>query len=197
TSHELLVTLIIRSRFAHQEHMMYRVTKHLTANHPGLLLFSLAALVALWLVQRPSQPAGLTSSSLVAWWAAPSAVSIFNVCCWRISAAALARQRESVVPALYQFQCRQLLLSAVFVLGCGFRSILPRADVQRMGLIDSWMSSVMVGRSVATIAELCFMAQWALLLNLVAREAGSRFGVVVSWLVVPLICGAELCSWGG
>src|SRR5262249_15669192 len=60
---------------------------------------------------------------------------------------------------------------------------------------DSWMSSVMVGRSVATVAELCFMAQWALLLNLMAKNAESRFGVVVSWLIVPLIGVAEVCSW--
>src|SRR5262249_35563916 len=48
---------------------------------------------------------------------------------------------------------------------------------------------------VATAAELCFMAQWALLLNAAARNLGSRFGVAVSWLVVPLIAVAEVCSW--
>jgi hypothetical protein len=174
---------------------MYRAAKHLTENHPGLLLFGLAVLTALWVAQTHLQPSDLPSGRVAAWWAALGAVSVFNVCCWRVAAAALGRQRESVEPDLYRFQCRQLLLSAVFVLGCGFRSILPRADVQRMGLIDSWVSSVMVGRSVATVAELCFMAQWALLLNLLAREAGSRFGVVVSWLIVPLIAVAEVFSW--
>jgi hypothetical protein len=53
----------------------------------------------------------------------------------------------------------------------------------------------MVGRSVATLAELCFVAQWALLLNWMARDAGSRFGVVVSWLIIPLIAVAEVSSW--
>jgi hypothetical protein len=72
---------------------------------------------------------------------------------------------------------------------------LPRADVQRIGLFDSWASSVMVGRSVATVAELCFVAQWALLLYFIARGWGIRLGVVVSWLLVPLIAVAELCSW--
>src|SRR5262245_46239009 len=124
---------------------MHRTAKHLATKHSGLFLFGLAALAVLWVIQRHSQPADLTSGSVVVWWTALTAVSVFNFCCWRVSAAALARQRECVEPALYQFQCRQLLLSAVFVLGCGFRSILPRADVQRMGLIDSWMSSVMVG----------------------------------------------------
>src|SRR5262245_31757301 len=174
---------------------MYRPTKTLLANHSGLLLFGVGAFVALWTVLRSTQPSNVTSDHVVAWWAGLCAVAVFNVCCWRVAAAALARRKATVEPALYRFQGRQLLLSAVYVLGCGFRSVLPRADVQRIGLIDSWISSVMVGRSVATVAELCFMAQWALLLNLMAREAGARFGLVVSCLVVPLITVAEVCSW--
>jgi len=34
------------------------------------------------------------------------------------------------------------LLSAVYVFGCAFRSILPRADVQRICLFNTWLSSV-------------------------------------------------------
>ncbi len=41
------------------------------------------------------------------------------------------------------------------------------------------------------------MAQWALLLHAAARGVGSRFGVVVAWLLVPLIAVAEVCSWSG
>ena len=50
-----------------------------------------------------------------------------------------------------------LLLCAIYVFGCAFRSILPRADVQRICLFDTWLSSVFVGRSVATVAEICFV----------------------------------------
>src|SRR5262249_16886503 len=49
----------------------------------------------------------------------------------------------------------------------------------------------------ATVAELCFVIQWALLLRAVTRDAGFRFGVGVSRLLVPLIVAAELCSWAG
>jgi hypothetical protein len=107
----------------------------------------------------------------------------------------LARRKPTATPSSYTIQRWQLLLSAVFVLGCGFRSLFPRADVQRIGLVDSWLSSVLVGRSVATVAELCFMAQWALLLHTAAKDAGSRVGVAFSWLLVPLIAVAEVCSW--
>ena len=47
-----------------------------------------------------------------------------------------------------------LLFCAGYVFGCAFRSFLPRADVQRICLFDTWLSSVFVGRTVATVAEL-------------------------------------------
>src|SRR5262249_10564801 len=154
-----------------QQDAMYRTTKTVVAHHFGLLLFGVTAFAALWSALRNWQPEDVTSAGVRAWWGALCALSVFNLCCWRVSAAALKQRGASVEPGLSQFQWWQLLLSAVYVLGCGFRSVLPRADVQRIGLIDSWMSSVMVGRSVATVAELCFMAQWALLLNLMPKNA--------------------------
>ncbi len=89
----------------------------------------------------------------------------------------------------------QMLLSAGYVLGCAYRSVFPVYDVQRLCLVDSWLSSVIVGRSVATFAELCFAAQWALLLRGVAQATGSPVGLKVSRMVVPMIAVAELCSW--
>lgn len=135
------------------------------------------------------------SPGVLAWWIALCAVSLFNICMWRLSAARLERDSATALPAIFRFQRRQLVLAAVFVLGCAFRSLLPRADVQRLGLVDSWFSSVLVGRSVATLAELCFAAQWALVLNVISRDAQFRPGVVISWLLLPLIAIAECCSW--
>jgi hypothetical protein len=89
----------------------------------------------------------------------------------------------------------QLLLSAVYVAGCAFRSALPVIDIPRLVLIDSPISSVLVGRSVATLAELCFAAQWALLLHATASLGASPFVQAVSFAVVPLIVLAEACSW--
>jgi hypothetical protein len=174
---------------------MYRSAKTLLADNLGLLVVAIAGFAVLWNLLLASRPVEILSSGVVAWWTSLCAVSIFNLCGWRVSATALARRKASLEPAVYLFQRRQLLLSAVYVLGCGFRSILPRADVQRIGLYDSWMSSVLVGRSVATVAEMCFMAQWALLLHAVSKSGGVRSGVVISWLLVPLIGLAELCSW--
>src|SRR6516162_6564281 len=86
-------------------------------------------------------------------------------------------------------------LSAGYVAGCAFRSFLPVIDIPRIVLVDSRLSSVLVGRSVATVAELCFAAQWALILHRAAVLVGSPFVLAVSLTVVPLIVLAEMCSW--
>ena len=79
--------------------------------------------------------------------------------------------------------------------GCAFRSVLPVIDIPRIVLIDSRLSSVLVGRSVATVAELCFAAQWALVLHRAASLGGSAFVQAVAVAVVPLIVLAEGFSW--
>lgn len=89
----------------------------------------------------------------------------------------------------------QLLLSAAYVAGCAFRSLLPVVDIPRVVLIDSRLSSVLVGRSVATVAELCFAAQWALMLSRVAMPGATPLVPAVALAVVPLIVLAEGFSW--
>ena len=88
-----------------------------------------------------------------------------------------------------------LLLCAAYVFGCAFRSFLPRADVQRICLFDTWLSSVMVGRSVATVAEIAFAAQWAILLHQLGTMTGAETTVNAAWVIVPLIVIAECFSW--
>jgi hypothetical protein len=156
-----------------------------------------AAFAALWNVLLVHRPVELRSSGVAAWWTVLCAVAVINTCGWHRTAQRVARQSATADAPVGRFRKRQLRLSAVFVLGCGFRSLIPRADVQRFGLIDSWLSSVLIGRSVATAAELCFAAQWALLLHAAARGVGSRFGVAVAWLLVPIVAVAEVCSWSG
>ena len=88
-----------------------------------------------------------------------------------------------------------LLFCAAYVFGCAFRSFLPRADVQRICLFDTWLSSVMVGRSVATVAEVCFAAQWAIILHQLGTMTGADTTLNAAWVIVPLILIAECFSW--
>ncbi len=123
------------------------------------------------------------------------AVSAVNVLGLSLSIPALKRRHDTLAAEVYARRKLQLLLCAGYVFGCAYRSALPVFDVQRQVLLDSWMSSVIVGRSVATIAELCFVAQWALLLAEISRTAGSAMGVVTARCIVPLIMVAEMFSW--
>ncbi len=174
---------------------MYRIATTRAGVNVGLVLLGGTAFVILWMCLLGEQPQEVHASGVWAWWTGLCAVAVVNVCGWQRRALLVAGESWSVPPAVYRFQWWQLALSAVFVFGCGFRSVFPRADVQRFGLIDSWLSSVLVGRSVATAAELCFMGQWALLLGTAARDVGSAFGMAVARLLVPLIVVAEICSW--
>jgi len=135
------------------------------------------------------------SENIFWWWFFLCTVAGFNILAWTLSAAALERRRAVLSPDEYDLRRVQLLLSAGYVLGCAFRSALPVYDIQRFCLFDTWLSSVIVGRSVATFAELCFAAQWALLLGQISRATGSGVGRVTSAVVVPLIAVAELFSW--
>lgn len=129
------------------------------------------------------------------WWTALRVVSALNVLAWVAAARWTLRQRDTLTPQAWVSRRLQLLLCAGYVFGCAWRSLLPVYDVQRIVLVDSWWSSVIVGRSVATLAELCFAAQWALLLREAAAATASRFAHAVSRAMLPMIVIAETCSW--
>ena len=68
-------------------------------------------------------------------------------------------------------------------------------DVPRICLHDTWISRIVVGRLIATGAELSFTAQWALLLREAGVAAGSGLATSVARILVPIIVVAELFSW--
>lgn len=135
------------------------------------------------------------SVSVSTWWQFLCVVAGLNILAWLLSAAALNRRQAALSTEAYALRRLQVLLSAGYVIGCAFRSVLPVYDVPRICLFDSWLSSVIVGRSVASFAELCFVTQWALLLREASHAAGSVFGKTTSAAAVPLIVIAETCSW--
>jgi hypothetical protein len=135
------------------------------------------------------------SVAVLTWWWALCAVGAVNILAWSLSAAALQRRQAVLGADAYASRRLQLLLSAGYVFGCAFRCALPVYDVPRLCLFDTWLSSVVVGRSVATFAELCFATQWALMLREASRATGSAVGRTAALLVVPLIAIAEACSW--
>jgi hypothetical protein len=142
---------------------------------------------------RPAD--GATSRAVVWWHTLLRAIAVVNLALWSLSAVAVTSGQAVTYAKTDTAFHIQLLLSAVYVLGCAFRSVLPVCDIPRLVLVDSRLSSVLVGRSVATVAELCFAAQWAVILHHIAVLDGSPTGQAVSLAIVPLIVLAEACSW--
>jgi hypothetical protein len=134
------------------------------------------------------------SNPVALWWGFLLIVSVGNIALWLALHRRARRRLPGSTARVFRIEL-MVLLCAAYVFGCAFRSVLPRADVQRICLFDTWLSSVAVGRTVATVAEICFVIQWAIVLRELASLARSDTARHVSTLVVPLILLAECCSW--
>ena len=144
-------------------------------------------------LESSARPRSLAwSNPLSWWWAMLTLVSGVNIAAWILMYRELHDAGSSGrIPGMQIM----LLLSAAYVFGCAFRSLLPRADVQRICLFDTWLSSVAIGRSVATVAEVCFAAQWTMILLQLGTMSGATTAVYAAWVIVPLILIAECFSW--
>ena len=134
------------------------------------------------------------SNPLAWWWGLLTAVSAANIAGWFLLYRRLHEQPTGSLGSTSGIKL-MLFLSAAYVFGCAFRSFLPRADVQRICLFDTWLSSVAVGRSVATVAETCFAVQWAITLHQLGTMTGSDTSLNAAWAIVPLILIAQCFSW--
>jgi hypothetical protein len=134
------------------------------------------------------------SNPLAWWWGLLTLVSGANIAAWFLLYRWLHQQPTSGPGGASGIE-PMLLLCAAYVFGCAFRSLLPRADVQRICLFDTWLSSVAVGRTVATIAEICFAAQWAMILHQMGTMTGADTTLNAARVIVPMILIAECFSW--
>jgi len=134
------------------------------------------------------------SNPLAWWWSFLTLVSGINIAAWFLLYRQLHEQPAGGLVSGSGVEL-MLFLCAAYVFGCAFRSFLPRADVQRICLFDTWLSSVVVGRSVATVAEICFAAQWAIILHQLGTKTGADTTLNAAWIILPLILIAECFSW--
>jgi hypothetical protein len=154
-------------------------------------------------LQWPARSKSLAWSNPVArWWGLLTLVSAVNIAVWFWLYRTLLEPRAGSVGSSLGGSLGgtpgvelMLFLCAAYVFGCAFRSLLPRADVQRICLFDTWLSSVTVGRTVATVAEVAFAAQWAMMLHQLGTMTGANITLIAAWVIVPLILIAECLSW--
>lgn len=129
------------------------------------------------------------------WWIFISILSFVNIGLWLVSLYVFTNKKNTIHPDIYMGRRLILILSGIYVLGCAFRSFLPRIDLERICLVNTWLSNMMVGRAVATLAELCFIAQCAILLREAGKGLDDRFSLFVSFSLIPMIFIAEGFSW--
>jgi hypothetical protein len=139
---------------------------------------------------KPSEQVALQGADgpVLWWWSFLFLVSAGNLVLWVV----IAREVRGLSDG---YVAQQLLLSGIFAAACAFRSILPRVDLERQCLWNSPLSSIFVGRSVATVAELAFAGQCALLISKLSALTGNASLQVVGWSIVPLILLAQLFCW--
>jgi len=136
---------------------------------------------------RPSPaPPPVRHPRTTAWWQALSGIAVLNIALW-FAARSGAPETEYAV--------RQIVLAGIFTAVCAYRSFLPRIDLERYVLVDSPWSSVFLGRAAATVAEIAFAAQCALVLRGLATAAGLPFVASAAWAAIPLLALAQVFCW--
>ena len=133
--------------------------------------------------------------AVMTWWTGLCCLAFVNFCLLILLYRIHLKQKMNMSKEMIRFRNWMFFLAVLYTLGCGFRSIFPRGDLLRIVLYDSWISSVVIGRTVATIAELSFVAQWTLLLYEMGKYANNKQIISLSKLPFPLIVIAELFSW--
>ena len=123
------------------------------------------------------------------WWTLLRGCSVLNIAAFLATAGVLAGQVSGT-------QAIQLACAGIYVAVCAFRSFWPRVDLERVVLVDHPLSSIVLGRTSATIAEMAFTVQCALFVADLAVRTQLPFGGV-AWVLVPLIAVAQLACWLG
>src|SRR5262245_32095690 len=124
---------------------------------------------------------------LILWLGSMAALAAVNVGLWIWMARSVSvRTRYSET---------QLLLSGGYVGVCGFRSLFPRVDLERVCVWDTWCSAILLGRSAATVAELCFALQCALCVRRLSEITAIPLLGTAAYAFVPLAVVAELLCW--
>jgi hypothetical protein len=121
------------------------------------------------------------------WWRFLCLMAVVNILVW-LWALAVHAETQS-------FSYLQPLLSGFYVLVCAFRSFYPRIDLERYCLFDTPLSSIALGRSLATLAEISFSIQCAILIYDLGAHLESTLITAIAWSLVPIIVIAQVCCW--
>ena len=150
---------------------------------------------------RPSAKAALDRNTFI-WWAILSSISLFNIALWLHSyrtllGAGFLDDDGAWGGDGHPYQRYHLILSGIYVFACAYRSFLPRIDLERYCLWDTMLSSIFLGRSAATLAEISFAGQIALFLHHLGEVHDHPWAHVLAIVLVPAITIAQCFCWCG
>ena len=124
---------------------------------------------------------------MLSWWRALRAIAVLNVSLW------LAVLQFAPIHGVQAHL--HLALSGVYVLVCAYRSLFPRVDLERLVVIDTPLSSIFLGRTAATIAEICFAFQLGLLVHQLGAHAGLPAVQKAAWAIPLFMVIAQCFCW--
>ena len=129
------------------------------------------------------------------WWIFLTAISLYNIL--RLST---HWRNWFIGKYTSSFQSKMLYLSTVYTFVCAARAVWPRKDVDRACFFDHLLSTVIIGRSIATVAELCFVKQLSMVIaRFVNKYVQTNKGSYINgykyyfWIIFV----AEIFSWIG
>lgn len=123
----------------------------------------------------------------LSWWRALCVLAVANVCLWLVA--------WYLGAGTSAYANWHLALSGVYVLVCAYRSVLPRVDLERLVLVDSPLSSIILGRTAATVAEICFAIQLGLLVHQLGGQAGLPLVQTAAWGIPVFMTLAQAFCW--
>ena len=123
------------------------------------------------------------------WWKILIGIACFNLCAWT-----WIYWLWKEVSSPHHYVQKHLLLSGIYTFACAFRSFWPRIDLERYCLVDSFVSSMVLGRTAATLAEISFGFQMMYFLQELSLHAHLPWiASQAIWVVVALTCAQVFC----
>ena len=133
-------------------------------------------------------PTSGKNTHALTWWRALSLLGLVNICLW-LSIWYFGPESAGTYYAL------QITLSGIYVFVCAYRSLFPRVDLERLVVVDSTLSNIFLGRSAATVAEICFGIQLGLLVHQLGGYAGLPWVQQAAWLITSCTIIAQVFCW--
>ena len=123
------------------------------------------------------------------WWKILSLIAISNIAFFFFALFSASFQ--------HSYSYNHAILCGIYTFVCAFRSFLPRIDLERYCIFDTFASSMVLGRSAATIAEISFATQIALMLYQLGGEQYPLSIPTLSYAIVCTLTCAQVFCWLG